>query len=141
MHSQPPAEGDMTPMIDMAFQLISFFLVLLNFSGADQDQRIQLPISEIAKPPDAPPEHAILIQLTKTGTVILGGQDVPLSGLRTYMIREGEFLRLRGRSASDATVIVRADANAPTGMVQEVMQICQELNFDRFALRASEEVD
>jgi biopolymer transport protein ExbD len=57
------------------------------------------------------------------------------------MIREGEFLRLRDKSPSDATVIIRADANAPTGMVQEVIQICQDSNFDTFALRASEDLD
>ncbi|MEM1303854.1 MAG: biopolymer transporter ExbD, partial [Planctomycetota bacterium] len=34
------AEGDMTPMIDMTFQLIAFFMVLINFSEVEQDQRI-----------------------------------------------------------------------------------------------------
>ena len=47
-------EGDMTPMIDMVFQLIAFFMVLINFTEADQNQRIHLPSSELAKPPDAP---------------------------------------------------------------------------------------
>lgn len=37
------AEGDMTPMIDMTFQLIAFFMVLINFAEGDQDQRIKLP--------------------------------------------------------------------------------------------------
>ena len=51
------AESDMTPMIDMAFQLIAFFMVLINFSEADQNERIHLPSSELAKPPDAPLGH------------------------------------------------------------------------------------
>jgi len=34
-HSAAASEGDMTPMIDMTFQLIAFFMVLLNFSEAD----------------------------------------------------------------------------------------------------------
>jgi biopolymer transport protein ExbD len=132
---------DMTPMIDMAFQLIAFFMVLLNFAGADQNERIQLPISELAKPPEAPMEHPIFIQLTKSGTVILGGQEVPLSGLRPYMIREGEFLRFRKKSPRDASVIIRADANAATGSVQEVIQVCQESKFETFALRAAEKIE
>jgi biopolymer transport protein ExbD len=139
-HMQPPAEGDLTPMIDMAFQLIAFFMVLLNFTEADQDERIQLPISEIAKPPDAPFEHPIFIQLTRSGTVILGGQELPLAGLRPYMVREGEFLRFRDKLASDATVIIRADGNAATGMVQEVIQICQDSKFETFVLRAAEDI-
>ena len=49
-------EGDLTPMIDMTFQLIAFFMVLINFTQSEQDQRIQLPESTLAKPPEAPLE-------------------------------------------------------------------------------------
>ena len=38
-------ELDYTPMIDMTFQLIAFFMILINFSDAEQDQRVQLPSS------------------------------------------------------------------------------------------------
>ncbi len=53
-------EGDLTPMIDMTFQLIAFFMVLINFSQTEADQRILLPESVLAKPPDRPlrvPDH------------------------------------------------------------------------------------
>jgi biopolymer transport protein ExbD len=140
-HLPPRAEGDLTPMIDMTFQLIAFFMVLINFTEADQNERIKLPTSELAKPPDAPLEHPIFIQLTKNGSVILGGQEVPLAGLKPYMLREGEFLRLRDRTTADATVIIRADADAATGTVQEVIQICQDSKFETFALRAEEKIE
>ena len=39
---------DMTPMIDVTFQLIAFFMFVLNFSEVDQDQRVNLPSSELA---------------------------------------------------------------------------------------------
>ena len=48
------AEGDLTAMIDMVFQLIIFFMVLINFSQDDQNDKIKLPSSELAKPPEAP---------------------------------------------------------------------------------------
>ena len=48
------AKGDMTPMIDMVFQLIAFFMVVVNFSDADQNKLIHLPSSELAKPADEP---------------------------------------------------------------------------------------
>jgi biopolymer transport protein ExbD len=41
---------------------------------------------------------------------------------------------------SDATIIIRADASTPTGIVQELIQICQQVRFEKFALRAKEEV-
>ena len=140
-HELGMAEGDLTPMIDMAFQLIAFFMVMINFTQADQNERIKLPTSELAKPPDAPFEHPIFIQLTNRGTALMGGEELPLSGVRSLMTREGEFLRLIDKSPSDATVIIRADANAAMGKVQEVIQICQELKFETFALRAEEDVN
>ncbi|MDG2382935.1 MAG: biopolymer transporter ExbD [Pirellulaceae bacterium] len=139
-HGENRSDGDLTPMIDMTFQLIAFFMVLINFTEADQNELIQLPTSELAKPPDTPFEHPIFIQLTETGDVILGGEEVPLTGLKPYMIREGEFLKLQKQNPKDATVIIRADANAPMGKVQEVIKTCQESKFEIFALRAEEEI-
>ena len=41
-----------------------------------------------------------------------------------------------GLEPSAATVIVRADGRAQTGEVQDIIRICQEKGFERFALRA-----
>ncbi|MEE8450797.1 MAG: biopolymer transporter ExbD [Thermoguttaceae bacterium] len=134
------AEGDMTPMIDMTFQLIAFFMVLINFSEAEQNERIRLPSSELAKPPERPFEAPLTLQLTSQGTVIFGGQDIPLAGLKSTLLREAQLLNATpDRSVADATIIIRADRTAKTGVVQEVIQACQETGFERFALRAKQQ--
>ena len=58
----------MTPMIDMTFQLIAFFMVLINFSDVEQDQRVNLPASELAKPPDTAYDEPITMQMTADET-------------------------------------------------------------------------
>jgi len=135
------AEGDMTPMIDMTFQLIAFFMVLINFSEADVNERIKLPSSALAKPPDAPLEHPIFLQLTREGTVLIGGDEVAVPALKSHLVREAQVLELKKKSPADAMIIIRADADAKTGVVQEVVQVCQETRFERFALRAKEDAD
>ncbi len=138
-HGAPAAEGDMTPMIDMTFQLIAFFMVLINFSEVDQNQRIRLPTSELAKPPEAPPEHPITLQVTKGKTIIFKGEEVTMDGLPSLLRREYKFLNDReAGSAKRATVIIRADREAKTGRVQEVIKICQDVRFEKFALRAKQ---
>ena len=134
------AQGDLTPMIDMTFQLIAFFMVLVNFSEADQDQRVQLPLSEIAKPPEAPLDDPIYIHMQADGTVIFAGEDLSLEGLGVYLDREREILALNNKTAAEATVIIRADGAAPAGKVQELIQVCQKKKFEKFALRAKEDV-
>ena len=138
----PLAKPEMTPMIDMTFQLIAFFMVVINFSQADQNERIKLPLSELAKPPEAAPEVPITLQLTDEGTVILGATEVAISQLSQELLKEKQVLVATGRrSAQDVTIVIRADRGAPTGEVQELIQMCQKkpLGFEKFALRAKQE--
>ncbi len=129
-------EGDMTPMIDMTFQLIAFFMVLINFSQTEQDQRILLPDSVLAKPPDQPLQYPITIHLTREGRVRYGGQELAnMNRLRPYLVNERSILDGRERPLSDATVIIRADRLAKAGVVQKLIQVCQEEQFVKFALR------
>jgi biopolymer transport protein ExbD len=132
-------EPDMTPMIDMTFQLIAFFMVLLNFGEAEQDARIRLPSSQLAKPPETALENALVVQLTDDNQVLFSGELMPIAGLDEKLRREARFITLNGEKPEDATVILRADAESKTGVVQEVIQKCQENGFENFALRAKQE--
>ena len=115
-------------------------MVLINFTEADQNQKITLPTSEIVKPPDKPFEHPIFLNLEPDGTILFGTEELTMTALRTRMGREITFLRYKDRTPGDATVIIRGDGNARAGDVREIMKICQELKFDHFALRAKEDV-
>lgn len=134
------AECDMTPMIDMTFQLIIFLMLMVNFSEADQNALVQLPSSELAKPADKPLEKPITLNVLDTGEVIVGGQTVLLDGLKALLGREAEAIEAEGKKVSDAHIIIRGHGNAPTGMIQEIVKACQQAKFERFALRAKEEV-
>lgn len=133
------AEGDMTPMIDMTFQLIAFFMVLINFAEGDQDQRIKLPSSELAKPPDAPVEAPLILQLTEQGTVLMGGDRVPIADMTRHLRTEKEIITRQEKRPADASVIIRADRGTKTGLVQELIKKCQEQGFEKFSLRAKQE--
>ncbi|MCH2115144.1 MAG: biopolymer transporter ExbD [Pirellulales bacterium] len=130
-------EGDLTPMIDMTFQLIAFFMLVINFSEVEQDQRVQLPASELAQPPDSPYEYPFTIHLTRTDNYIFGGSQLTeLSQLRSALLKETQIIkRHTAKELADVTIVIRADENAKTGQVQEVIQTCQELEFGKFALR------
>lgn len=133
-------EGDLTPMIDMTFQLIAFFMLLINFSDAEQDQRVKLPDSELAKPPSAPYEHPLTIHLTKNDTYIFGGKErQEISTLKSDLLLETQIIKRHSdQNITDVTIVIRADGAAKTGQVQEVIQACQELEFERFALRGKQ---
>lgn len=127
---------DMTPMIDMTFQLLAFFMLAVNLSEAEQDDRIQLPTSQLAKPAEAPFEVPITLQLTSQGSLVFAGELFEVAALGNILEREKTAILDTGRQPSVATVIVRADGRSPTGEVQEIIRICQEKGFEKFALRA-----
>ncbi len=140
---QDKVEADMTPMIDMTFQLIAFFMVLINFSEADQNQVIRLPQSELAKAPDAPLANPITLHVMKNGNVIMGTDTArapDLKDLTALLKREKNGQISVGKDWKNANIIIRADKEAKTGRVQEVVGIAQNESFENFVLRAKEVV-
>jgi len=127
---------DMTPMIDVTFQLITFFMFTLNFTEAEQDQRIQLPTSQVAKPIENSDIEPLTLQLMEDGQVIYNGEPVALAALGDYLENEKAVMLAASREPSAATVVVRADGRAKTGEVQQIIRSCQEKGFDKFVLRA-----
>ena len=127
---------DMTPMIDVTFQLITFFMFTLNFTEAEQDQRIQLPTSQVAKPVENSDIDPLTLQLMEDGRVIYHGEPVALLALGDYLENEKALMLAASKEPSAATVVVRADGRAKTGEVQQIIRSCQEKGFDKFVLRA-----
>jgi len=133
------AEMDMTPMIDVTFQLIAFFMFVLNFSEVDTDQRINLPASELARPPDAPYSQPLTVQMTADDTILFAGDEMQPDALQSALMREAQIIKAYpNKKLADVTVVLRADRAAKTGKVQEVIQMCQKAGFDMFALRGKQ---
>jgi biopolymer transport protein ExbD len=137
-HVRSELEPDMTPMIDVTFQLIAFFMFVLNFSDAETDERIRLPLSQLAKPPDVAPEQPITLQVSRAGTVFITGDEVPVSKIRPYLQREVQLLDRQNKDKTKTTIIIRGDAALPAGKVQELIKQCQDVGFERFTLRAKQ---
>jgi biopolymer transport protein ExbD len=54
------AEPNLTPILDMVFQLITFFMLVMNFKAAELDLSLRLPIIGSAKPlPDG--DHKLVV--------------------------------------------------------------------------------
>ncbi len=148
-----PIEVDMTPMIDIVFQLIAFFMVITNFEQTQADERVKLPKNELAKPPEVKRENLLTLNIgyerDKTGAkkddnayVFFNGEAVPIEGMPARLKTESQFYGAIDTPLDEVTVQIRADAEVPIGLVQELIQMCQadDVKFQRFALAATQEV-
>ncbi len=133
------AEGDLTPMIDMTFQLIAFFMVLINFAQTESNDKVKLPSSQLVKPPEAAIEFPIILHVAKDGEIILGGDSFTAETLRVGLLPEIAVIEAQKKSVADANVVIRAHKDCAMGDVQEVIRVAQELKLVNFALRVKED--
>ena len=136
---EKPLEGDLTPMIDMTFQLIAFFMVLVNFSQAETNNEIQLPSSELAKPAKVELKHPIYIHVTKGGKAIIAGNQAPVEEIGPLLQNERNTLDYMNATVGEATVIIRGHHTAEVRFIQKTIELCQKAGFEKFALRAKED--
>ena len=147
------AEIDMTPMIDIVFQLIAFFMVITNFENLEADERVKLPSHVLAKPPEVKPADEVMINIgfirDKKGNKIdpepyifpIGGDPVRVLDFGGALQQETRLLRSSGQNPKDTTVIIRADGDVPTGLVQELIKLSQDAEFQKFAIKAIQKTD
>jgi len=133
-------EMDMTPMIDMTFQLITFFMMLINFSQQEQDARVELPTSALVKPvEEGGTEDLLTLQFTNYGTVLVLGDEVKVGPALAGIIDRERRVLGREKKLDKAIVVIRADKTAKTGEIQEAIDICQKNQFERFRFRVLED--
>ena len=129
------AELDMTSMIDIVFLLIVFFTLVLNFAAADQNERIKLPVSELAQPPDAPPTEPMTLHVLADGKIIYNGNEHTLAELKKPVEHHLLVLTFMNIPLEKVTVIIRADALCASGQVLDVIELCKGFQLTRFVLR------
>ncbi len=135
-------EGDLTPMIDMTFQLIAFFMLLINFSEVDRAEEITLPSSVLAVPPEVRPDYQIILNLEPGGEVIFEGLRYEIKLLDPVLRRQVNSAAREGvTEPADIAVILRSHQDTPTGLVQELISKCQEAQLQSFSLRVKELVN
>ena len=149
-------EVNLIPMIDIVIQLITFFLMLVNFDESNNDERVRLPIADLAKPSEMEVDEMLILNVNGAGEVNVGiGGDVVLdvdsAAFREHMIKEARAAEktmqqakrnikwVAGRPQLWTTIMIRADREVEYERIQRMMKVCQDQGFTKFALRASPE--
>jgi biopolymer transport protein ExbD len=137
------AEPNLTPMLDMVFQLVTFFMLVINFKAASLDLTLKLPVVGSARPVDTQGQEELLIlNIDLHGKLNVYGVPKEVGG---YIAGEAQASVLEARKKKPdikfgdelpTTVVVRADGTTPFKLLYNVIKICQDNGYRKFALKA-----
>jgi biopolymer transport protein ExbD len=114
----------MTPMIDIVFQLIIFFMLITDMTQSEIEP-LTPPVAKQAEEAGTEAPKRLLVNVTEDGRFTTRGKKVSLAVLRDRIAEHGRrYAPARGQAVSDASVMIRADGRAVTEHVQKVLQIC-----------------
>ena len=108
---------DMTPLIDVVFLLIIFFMVSTVFVDFSRKMDINLPTSKSSLVDETPKN--LEIQMSKDKKITLAGKNINILGLE-------QALKKLDVESKKQTAIIRADKVLPYGEVIEIMGILQK---------------
>ena len=110
---------NLTPMIDIVFLLIIFFMVGARFSEIEQQFDVKLPQADALTPMSQAPDP-IVINISRDGSISIGGDVVTRSELKTR-------LQAARENWSEQAAVIRGDGEAVYQSVMDVVAICHQV--------------
>jgi biopolymer transport protein ExbD len=142
-YHEASAEPNLTPLLDMVFQLITFFMLVINFKSAQLDMNLKLPVIGSARPVDTKGQTDLLVlNIDAQGQLTVYGAPRDID---SYIAGEAQASLLAARRQNPAlepgdelptTVVIRADRATPFHLLNRVIQACQQHGFRSFSLKA-----
>lgn len=113
---------DLTPIVDVVFNLLLFFAVTLSFAATSGGINVNLPSASSADPVEA---EQVTVNMTQDGKLFYNDQNVDIEGLAA---------RLKEVKNKESIIIIRADNTVPHGKVVQVMDTVKAEGLSKIAI-------
>jgi biopolymer transport protein ExbD len=111
---------NLTPMIDVVFLLIIFFIVSSNLIQQDVSMPLDLPAAKTVKPLKESETRKITINIPKSRTVLIGTQPTDPAKLHKL------FLRQRQTWGEETEIRIRTNKDIPYGEIEPILVLAAE---------------
>ncbi len=115
--TEAAASIELTPIIDMVFLLLIFFLVATTFHQSEREMQIALPAAMSAGPISSALRE-IIINVDEQGTIVVNGRTMEADELST-------IIEQAVAKNPDQKVTLRGDRNTSYGHVVRVLDVCK----------------
>jgi len=116
---------NITPLIDVVFLLLIFFLVATRFSEEERELAIVLPEASEAVPLIVQPKH-LIVNVDEEGQFFLGGHQLTPSQL------EQALRQAWANNPNQQEVVIRGDKHSRWEAIATVMNLCNKANIRNY---------
>ncbi len=133
-HSPEQCEPNLVPILDMVFQLITFFMLVINFKAVDVDKELVLPVVGAADPAAQGDQGDLLVlNIRSDGTVQVRGAiqqsiDVFLRGESRVVVALRD---VKPGQPLPVTAVLRADKKVAFETLMKVVDTCKANRFSK----------
>ncbi len=118
---------NLTPLIDVVFLLLIFFLVATRFEQEERDMAVNLPQASEAEPTVFPGKE-IYVTIASTGEIFLDGKPQSPASL------EQNLKTLYQNNPGKQRVTIRADEQSRTAKLVDVMNACNKASIRDYTI-------
>ncbi len=131
-HKSPELpQFQITPMMDVVFLLLCFFITTSVFSQWEYEVDVVLPTAESGKMPDRLPGE-IIINLARDGRIVINQQPLTREELRARLQRLARFF-------PGQPIVLRADRATAYDHVIGVIDLCRQVDIWNISFATSAE--
>lgn len=115
----------LTPLIDVVFLLLIFFLVTSRFAQEDRELDLPLPDASEARPLTVEPKE-LFVNINSDGEYLVSGESVDLPALEQILARAA------ANNPIHQSVIIRADKRVAFDYVVQAVNLCKKTGIPKF---------
>ena len=126
---------NMTPMIDIVFQMIIFFVLTVEMERDAMDERIRMAMSPHGPLVEQRDPRTVTIDVSERGDFSIG--RVPLSAQQLFSIMRNTV----GIHGQSLPVVIRGDMETNHEHIKNVMDICTQAGLYRISFAAIKQLN
>ena len=114
----PDAKLDMTPMIDVVFQLIIFFVTTVDMDSKAMETEVRMAMSPNGPVENVKDPRTVVVDVNSKGAISIMRTTISEQRLLTVL------KNARNNSGQSTPVVIRGDLQAKHESIKKVMDIC-----------------
>ena len=130
-HAQEEPQLNLTPLIDVVFLLLIFFMVSTTF---DKQAKLKIVLPEATAAAEQTNDNAVVIGIDSKGSFFINDRQLVNTQSKTLKLA---LIKIVGDN-KDVPLVIRADAKTPHASVVKAMDVAAQLNLTQMSIATLE---